>query len=124
MSLNNMKTLFMKAKVLALRDVEIQMYKILEKGQIISFDNVKEKLVALEGLYKSEVNLPKEKKCEFGHSCTGACQETVECPCVNEHYCSMSGEHSEMDCADQEEGCPQHPKEDNASFINDNINER
>lgn len=66
----------------------------------------------------------KLKECEFGHRCIGACQETIECPCVNEHYCSMSDEHSEKDCADQEGGCPQHPIPDLAELVNDNLNDR
>lgn len=109
--MSDFNTIVCKAKILALRDVEIQMYRTMEKGQIISFDNVKEILSILENAYKIEATLPKEPKCEFGHSCTSSCQNDTDCPCQNEHYCSMSGEHSEIDCADQDEGCPQHPKE-------------
>lgn len=33
-----------------------------------------------------------EKVCEYGHICTSECQNTKDCPCVNDHFCSM-GEH-------------------------------
>ena len=80
-----------KAKILALRDVEIQMYRIIEKGEIISFDNVKEVLVVLEELYKLEEKMPKEPKCEYGHDCTSDCRRSG-CACEEEHCCSRSSE--------------------------------
>lgn len=41
----------------------------------------------------------KSLECDFGHTCNGECQETKDCPCVSDHYCSAS-EHSKEDCKD------------------------
>lgn len=50
--------------------------------------------------------MPEEKECEYGHNCTSRCQNDVDCPCQNEHYCSMSeGQHSFGDCEGE---CPIH----------------
>lgn len=113
-----------KIQVCVLRDVEIQMYRLQESGQIVSFENIKEILVSLEGLYTIQSKEKKEPTCEYGHQCTSRCQNDTDCPCVNEHWCSMSDEHSPKDCTDSDEECPQHPKPDLADLINDELNEK
>ena len=49
----------------------------------------------------------KEEVCEYGHICTSDCQNTKDCPCVNDHWCSMSEEHTKEEC---EEMCVVHGK--------------
>lgn len=115
-----MEKIVTKAKILALRDVEIQMYRILEKGELISFDNMKETLVALEGLYKSEEKLPKEKQCEQGHQCSSNCRREG-CPCQEDHCCS----NSQSPCGEVEDCAFCASKvSDLADLVNDNLNER
>ena len=54
--------------------------------------------------------MTKDPTCEYGHNCTSRCGNDIECVCYSEHWCSMSPEHDESECADSEEECPQHPK--------------
>ncbi len=51
----------------------------------------------------------KELECEYGHMCTSGCQNDTDCPCLNEHWCSMSGDHDARECAGSDEECPLHP---------------
>lgn len=36
--------------------------------------------------------------CELGHVCISDCQNTKDCPCSSEHFCSMSEEHTVEEC--------------------------
>jgi len=42
----------------------------------------------------------KEKKCRFGHICTSDCQNTKDCPCIEEHCCAMSESVCDGTCDD------------------------
>lgn len=44
--------------------------------------------------------MEKEKVCRFGHQCTSDCQNTKDCPCVEEHCCALSEDVCDRTCDD------------------------
>ena len=56
--------------------------------------------------------MSKELTCEYGHECTSSCQNDTDCPCLNDHICSMSdmdyeeasGELENHDCEEGQGG--------------------
>lgn len=70
-----------------------------------------------------KINGVKEDACEQGHTCTSDCQDTVDCPCLNDHCCSMT---PKEDLCGEVEDCEYCASQvpDLADLKNDELNDR